>query len=109
MSDPINMESINSMHLDAEPTFSVDGKEVYINCHNREGRSGSDICVSYFDGSEWSEPSVVHEVSSDEYSDFEPLLSPDGSQLFIMSDRPGGKVVWICGSVVEQKTVGDRQ
>ena len=37
------------------------------------------------------EPSVVHEVSSDEYSDFEPLLSPDGSQLFIMSDRPGGK------------------
>ena len=91
LSDPINMESINSMHLDAEPTFSVDGKEVYINCHNREGRSGSDICVSYFDGSEWSEPSVVHEVSSDEYSDFEPLLSPDGSQLFIMSDRPGGK------------------
>ena len=30
LSDPINMESINSMHLDAEPTFSVDGKEVYI-------------------------------------------------------------------------------
>ena len=49
LSDPINMESINSMHLDAEPTFSVDGKEVYVNCHNREGRSGSDICVSYFE------------------------------------------------------------
>ena len=57
LSDPINMESINSMHLDAEPTFSVDGKEVYINCHNREGRSGSDICVSYFDGS--SGPSLL--------------------------------------------------
>ena len=29
LSDPINMESINSMHLDAEPTFSVDGKRLY--------------------------------------------------------------------------------
>ncbi len=91
LSEPVNMEAINSSHLDAEPTFSVDGKEMYLNCHEREGRLGSDICVSYFDGLEWSEPMVVHEISSDEYSDFEPLLSPDGSELFIMSDRPGGK------------------
>ena len=55
------------------------------------------------------EPSVIHEVSSDEYSDFEPLLSPDGSQLFIMMIDQVAKVVWICGSTVEQKTVGDRQ
>ena len=48
-------------------------------------------------------------MSSDEYSDFEPLLSPDGSQLFIMSDRPGGKGsmdLWVSS---QQKTVGDRQ
>ena len=62
--------------------------------------------MSYFDGSEWSEPSVIHEVSSDEYSDFEPLLSPDGSQLFIMSDRPGGKGSMDLWVTVEQKMDG---
>ena len=90
-SQPVNMSFLNSDNLDAEPTFSADGRTVYFNCHAREGRSGSDICVTHFVESTWSEPIVVKEVSSDNYSDFEPLLSPDGSQLFIMSDRPGGK------------------
>lgn len=90
-SQPVNMSFLNSDNLDAEPTFSADGRTVYFNCHDREGRSGSDICVTHFVESTWSEPIVVKEVSSDNYSDFEPLLSPDGSQLFIMSDRPGGK------------------
>ena len=40
LSEPVNMEAINSSHLDAEPTFSVDGKEMYLNCHEREGRLG---------------------------------------------------------------------
>jgi len=88
----INMGApLNSSEIDAEPTFSADGKTIYINCVGREGRAGSDICVSYLDNNVWSEPSVVKEVSSDVYSDFEPLLSPDGNQLYIMSDRPGGK------------------
>jgi len=92
-SQPINMGTpLNSNEIDAEPTFSVDGKTVYINCVGREGRTGSDICVSYLDSNNvWTDPSVVKEVSSDVYSDFEPLLSPDGNQLYIMSDRPGGK------------------
>ena len=29
-------------------------------------------------------------MSTDEYLEVEPLLSPDGNQLFIMSNRPGG-------------------
>ena len=90
-SQPVNMSFLNSANLDAEPTFSADGRTVYFNCHGREERSGSDICVTHFTESTWLEPIVVKEVSSDNHSDFEPLLSPDGSQLFIMSDRPGGK------------------
>ena len=48
LSDPINMESINSMHLDAEPTFSVDGKELYLNCHNTQNKKVLKAEFEYF-------------------------------------------------------------
>jgi hypothetical protein len=64
---------------------------MYFNCFDREGEKGSDICVSHLEGTEWTEPSIVREVSTKDYLEVEPLLSPDGKQLFIMSTRPGGK------------------
>ena len=64
---------------------------MYFNCFDREGEEGSDICVSHLEGEDWGEPSIVWEVSTREHLEVEPLLSPDGQQLFIMSNRPGGK------------------
>ncbi len=88
---PTNMGAIiNSAARDAEPTFSADGNTMYFNCVNRPGRTGSDICVSTLADGEWTEPKIVTAVSTDEYTEVEPLLSPDGQQLYIMSDRPGG-------------------
>jgi Tol biopolymer transport system component len=81
---------INSTARDAEPTFSADGSTMYFNCFNRRGRTGGDICVSTLAQGEWTEPEIVTAVSTDEYIEVEPLLSPDGQQLYIMSDRPGG-------------------
>lgn len=89
---PTNMGAvINSAARDAEPTFTADGRTMYFNCFDRGGRVGSDICVatSNDDGS-WSEPEIVEAVSTEEHSEVEPLLSPDGRQLYIMSTRPGG-------------------
>ena len=44
---PLNLGAvINSDARDAEPTFTSDGNTMYFNCFNREGRIGSDICVS---------------------------------------------------------------
>jgi hypothetical protein len=63
---------------------------MYFNCFGRAGRSGNDICVTRRVAGEWSEPRVVEAVSTDEYTEVEPLLSPDGTRLYIMSDRPGG-------------------
>lgn len=84
-------EVINSAARDAEPTFTADGQTMYFNCFDREGEKGSDICVSHLEGTDWTEPSIVREVSTKDYLEVEPLLSPDGKQLFIMSTRPGGK------------------
>ena len=89
---PVNLGPvINSAARDAEPTFTADGQTMYFNCFDREGEEGSDICVSHLEGGDWGEPSIVSEVSTREHLEVEPLLSPDGQQLFIMSNRPGGK------------------
>lgn len=89
---PINMGSvINSAARDAEPTFMPDGNTMYFNCFDRQMKTGGDICVTERIGEGWSEPLIVQAVSTDDYLEVEPLLSPDGKQLYIMSNRPGGK------------------
>lgn len=88
---PLNLgPGVNSPLRDAEPTFTADGGTMYFNCFGRGGRAGNDICVTYREGGAWSEPEVVEAVSTDRYMEVEPLLSPDGTKLYIMSDRPGG-------------------
>ena len=87
---PINMGSvINTAARDAEPTFMPDGQTMYFNCFDRQGKVGGDICMTERNGDGWTEPEIVEAVSTDEYLEVEPLLSPDGSQLYIMSNRPG--------------------
>ncbi|MQA89278.1 MAG: hypothetical protein GEU90_03440 [Gemmatimonas sp.] len=82
---------INSAARDAEPTFSADGRTMYFNCFDRGERVGSDICVSTLAEGEWTEPEIVGPpISTEEYLEVEPLLSPDGNRLYIMSNRPGG-------------------
>ena len=88
---PTNMGGvINTSARDAEPTFTPDGNTMYFNCFDREGETGSDICVTQREGDGWSEPTIVWEVSTQDYLEVEPLLSPDAQQLYIMSNRPGG-------------------
>ncbi|PCJ25753.1 MAG: hypothetical protein COA96_06925 [SAR86 cluster bacterium] len=90
LNGPTNMGPIiNTEARDAEPTFTADGKTMYFNCFDRQGRVGGDICVSNLVDNQWSEPTIVEAVSS-EYAEVEPLLSPDGKQLYILSTRPGG-------------------
>ncbi|HJN95778.1 MAG TPA: hypothetical protein QGF41_08760 [Gammaproteobacteria bacterium] len=88
---PINMGPvINTAARDAEPTFTPDGQTMYFNCFDRQGTVGSDICVTHRQGTTWTEPEIVHAVSTSQYLEVEPLLSPDGQELYIMSNRPGG-------------------
>jgi hypothetical protein len=63
---------------------------MYFNCFDRHGNFGGDICVTQREGDSWTDPKIVETVSTDEYLEVEPLLSPDGQELYIMSNRPGG-------------------
>lgn len=44
------------------------------------------ICVSYFKNGKWSEPEIA--PFSGRYRDFDAVISPDGKQMFFISDRP---------------------
>ena len=111
---PTNMgEVINTAARDAEPTFTPDGNTMYFNCFDREGEVGSDICVTQRDGEGWTEPTIVWEVSTRDYVEVEPLLSPDAQQLYIMSNRPGGMGStdiyvsdWVDGKWTEPRNMG---
>lgn len=111
---PTNMGGvINTSARDAEPTFTPDGNTMYFNCFDREGETGSDICVTQREGEGWSEPTIVWEVSTQDYLEVEPLLSPDAQQLYIMSNRPGGMggqdfyvSDWVDGKWTEPRNLG---
>lgn len=101
---PLNLGSvINTSAREAEPTFTADGRTMYFNCYDRAPTPGSDICVSTLVDGDWSEPEVVGApISTSEHVEVEPLLSPDGNQLYIMSDRPGGlggMDIWVSDKV----------
>ena len=100
---PVNLGPvINTAARDAAPTFTADGLTMYFNCFDREGEKGSDICVSHWEEDAWGDPRIVWEVSTREYLEVEPLLSPDGQQLYIMSNRPGGKGgtdIWVSARI----------
>lgn len=64
--------------------FTPDGRTVYFS-KNLGDRIGV-ILVSQWDGSRWGTPEVV--PFSGQYSDYDPFVSPDGSRLLWISNRP---------------------
>ena len=70
-------------------TFTADGNTVYFGKKSPStlGSSVIVICYSQFKNGRWETPQVA--PFSGRYRDFNPSISPDGSKLFFISDRPG--------------------
>jgi Tol biopolymer transport system component len=64
--------------------FTPDGRTVYFS-KNLGDRTGV-ILSSQWDGSKWGTPEVAS--FSGQYSDYDPFVTPDGSRLYWISDRP---------------------
>lgn len=69
-------------------TFSPDGKTCYFTKRTPSTISSSIyvICYSRFLNNKWSEPEIA--PFSGRYKDLNPFVSPDGSRLFFISNRP---------------------
>ena len=65
--------------------FTADGKTVYFD-RTVLRHYLYVICESHFEGGMWSRPRVA--AFSGLYRDSDPVISPDGSKLYFVSDRP---------------------
>lgn len=68
-------------------SFSSDGTEVYwsvVDFHKR----GSSIYHMKMINGKWSKPEIPTFAFSSEYSDDVPFISPDGTKLYFLSNRP---------------------
>jgi Tol biopolymer transport system component len=82
------MISTEDMELNA--AFTPDGRTLYFTKRTPKAQLWT-ILVSTLKESRWSTPRVAE--FSGQYADFDPFISPDGSQLFFSSNRPApGKV-----------------
>ena len=77
---------ISTGHFDSHPEFTADGKTLYF-VRSAANFNFWTILVSHFASGQWSTPDVA--PFSGQYSDADPFLTPDGSQLYFISRRPG--------------------
>jgi Tol biopolymer transport system component len=95
LGEPVNLgEPINTPDLDAAPSFSIDGLELYF-CSTRDGGFGNeheDLWVSRraSDQEPWGNPLNLGATVNSSSREFMPYLSMDGLTLLFTSDRPGG-------------------
>jgi Tol biopolymer transport system component len=70
-------------------TFSPDGKTCFFTKRTPSTISSSTyvICSSHLVNGTWTEPAIA--PFSGKYKDFNPFITPDGSRLFFISNRPG--------------------
>ena len=88
-------KSINTKQHEASATFTPDGKTMYFtrNSDQRKKKKKNvnhlKIFVSNMIDGKWEDPKEVP-FNSENYSTGHPALSPDGKQMYFVSDMPGG-------------------
>ena len=86
---------INTKHHEASATFSPDGKTMYFTRNNNKRKKKTKKNVNHLKifvsnyTDEWSEPTEVP-FNNENYSTGHPAMTPDGKQLYFVSDMPGG-------------------
>jgi len=103
-SEPVNLgPAINTEFNDFGPSISSDGLSLYFQSSRPGGFGRADIYVSQRASGDdpWGPPEdlgpIVNATGPSIFNGY-PNLSPDGHQLFICSDRPGGSAAWTFGS-----------
>jgi hypothetical protein len=84
--------NINTEGHDACTSISPDGKAIFIYKNEMEGESrGGDIYYSKLSSSgKWSSPISIGKPINTTYFEGGACISPDGSMLYFVSERPGG-------------------
>ncbi len=98
-STPIPVDGINTEFEEGAPSFTSDFREVYFTrctAGKRENK-GCQIFSSRIEGTGWGEPQKV-EILADSLVAAHPAISPDGLELYFVSDLAdgyGGKDIYV--------------
>lgn len=92
-SNPINIGNpVNTKDDESQPWITRDGSIIF--CRNNKveenNKGGSDIYISHFKNGKFIEPECFGKEINSKYHETEPVMSPDGSYLLFISNRPGG-------------------
>ncbi|MEE1944149.1 OmpA family protein [Pedobacter sp. KR3-3] len=87
LSNNINTPNYN----EGAQSISPDGKYLFFTgCNRPDGMGRCDIYVSRKEGNDWGKAINLGKVINSEYWESQPSISPDGSTLYFVSNRPGG-------------------
>ncbi|MGY4384194.1 outer membrane protein OmpA-like peptidoglycan-associated protein [Pedobacter sp. UYP24] len=87
LSTKINTPNFN----EGAQSISPDGMYLFFTgCGRPDGIGRCDIYLSHKEGNTWGEPFNLGNKVNSEYWDSQPSISPDGSTLYFVSNRPGG-------------------
>lgn len=87
LSNQINTPNYN----EGAQSISPDGKYlVFTGCNRPDGMGRCDIYVSRKEGNDWGKAINLGKTINSEYWESQPSISPDGSTLYFVSNRPGG-------------------
>lgn len=87
LSDNINTPNFN----EGAQSLSPDGKYLFFTgCNRPDGLGRCDIYISKKTGNGWSKPLNLGKPVNSEHWESQPAISPDGSTLYFVSNRPGG-------------------
>jgi outer membrane protein OmpA-like peptidoglycan-associated protein/tetratricopeptide (TPR) repeat protein len=87
LSNNINTTQFN----EGAQSISPDGKYLFFTgCNRPDGMGRCDIYVSRKEGNDWGKAFNLGKTINSEYWESQPSISPDGSTLYFLSNRPGG-------------------
>lgn len=92
-SPPVPLSSKINTHNFNEGAQSISPDGLYLfftGCNRPDGLGRCDLYVSRKEGNNWGEPFNLGAPVNSTYWDSQPAISPDGSTLYFVSNRPGG-------------------
>jgi len=88
---PLSEKINTSKYNEGAQSISPDGMYLFFTgCNRPDGLGRCDIYVSHKNGKEWGEPFNLGAPVNSSYWESQPAISPDGSTLYFVSNRPGG-------------------
>ena len=86
-----NMGTVNTFGNEGAQCLAPNGKVLFFTaCDREDGMGRCDIYLSFKRDGVWSEARNIGPSINSKYWDSQPTISPDGRELYFVSNRPGG-------------------